>query len=67
MQYSKANFFLKFSFYQISKFVRNAVRVQIDPTIKVGINARCQHLNSWRLLRDKIELAGPFGTVPQEP
>ena len=40
MLYAEANFISKFSFQQISKFVRNAVKVNITRKFKVGISTR---------------------------
>ena len=38
-----------------------------DTSFKVGISATCQHINYWRVLKDMIEPAGTFVTMPQDP
>ena len=45
-------------------------RMQLEHSshiVKVGVEATCLHFNSWRILKETIEPAAPFGTMPQEP
>ena len=45
-------------------------RVQLECSsliVKVGVEATCLHFNPWHIWKETTKLAGPFGTMPQEP
>ena len=45
-------------------------RMQLEHSshiVKVGVEATCLHFNPWRILKETTKLAGPFGTILQEP
>ena len=35
--------------------------------VNADVEATCQHFKPWCILKETTELAGPFGTMPQEP
>ena len=52
--------------YTLNLVVQGRVQLEHSShTVKVGVEAT--HFNPWRILKATAELAGPFGTMPQEP
>ena len=47
--------------------VQGRVQLEHSHIVNVGVEATCLHFNHWCILKGMTELAGPFGTMPQEP